>query len=777
MAATNGGYVNNYQSIALHEIDPLAGNCPVNLAHIETFELGPLMVVPCELYLGAEGQRIHIEPKVMQVLITLARTPGTVFSRDDLINCVWEGRIVGDASVNRVLSLLRSAIRELVGNAVQIETLPKVGYRLLLEDRGKDAPISANSLGPATDQSRSIWRPLPTSRRRLAAALVAFFLALGVAAMFWMLRTPALESVRIVMVPMETDKATDHFFALGLSSELQTELARYRGIEVTRSESARQLAGQGMQPSEIGAVLKADFVLRTRIVADVDRTLMRAELVSTNTGLAEWSDDLASSHASAQMLPERVSRKVVMALGLPVLPKKSRPQLSSSDYALYVSAMGLIRSREVEPRIAARSILEQLVERNPRSAQALAGLSKAYFLFPTDNFKSMMDAHQLAHEFARKALTIDRNSVEALKVVGSLADSDEERLEALSQATRLDPGDAEAWWWLAMAQKRPEDLSDATKSITRVVALDPLWVRASSAIEVVPTYGHIDLAIALERDVAAAAVFDWQRQMSAANSAKWSGDFSEYLRLRDLTELQMSDSERWTYRATGRAVRRLLDLPMVGAAAISFHPFVDAVEEGKLPSADQIRNQNLSPETFWHQSSGIWLNAPALFLRDNRHEELLVLYDAAFDNFAAYRSHFNIGRLTDTGTPRLSLYLAEAFDRAGRVQDAQQHRALAAQLVDRWKEADSPFVAALLNEATLSVVQHDDENAVAKIEQLIEIGWPFTVRTHEEIASGPLLDDPLWQRLQSDPRLQKILEPVRSRLAQERREYLALSKS
>ena len=53
-------------------------------------------------------------------------------SRDQLIAEVWSGRVVSESAINRAISLLRKAFHLLDSETDYIETLPKVGYRLMV---------------------------------------------------------------------------------------------------------------------------------------------------------------------------------------------------------------------------------------------------------------------------------------------------------------------------------------------------------------------------------------------------------------------------------------------------------------------------------------------------------------------------------------------------------------------------------------------------------------------------------------------------------------------
>lgn len=66
----------------------------------------------------------------MQVLVVLAGARGEVVSRDELVRRCWDGRIVGDDAINRVIARLRRLGDGPAQGSFAIETIVKVGYRL-----------------------------------------------------------------------------------------------------------------------------------------------------------------------------------------------------------------------------------------------------------------------------------------------------------------------------------------------------------------------------------------------------------------------------------------------------------------------------------------------------------------------------------------------------------------------------------------------------------------------------------------------------------------------
>jgi TolB-like protein len=103
-------------------------NLPVDLAREPAFRLARVDVHPATREVIAAGLRQVLEPRVMQVLVALARRRGEVVSRDELIDACWRGRIVGDDAVSRCIAALRRLAAAWGG--LVIETVARVGYRL-----------------------------------------------------------------------------------------------------------------------------------------------------------------------------------------------------------------------------------------------------------------------------------------------------------------------------------------------------------------------------------------------------------------------------------------------------------------------------------------------------------------------------------------------------------------------------------------------------------------------------------------------------------------------
>ena len=124
----------------------------------------------------------RLTSKAMAVLIELVRNAGNTVTRDQLLDSVWKGRCPTPDVLTQAIKELRRAFSDDSRPARVIETIPKVGYRLLPRVLVLDAPeggvfveAPGLSLDAADDHTRAApaTSPLhaPWKRWRVVAAL------------------------------------------------------------------------------------------------------------------------------------------------------------------------------------------------------------------------------------------------------------------------------------------------------------------------------------------------------------------------------------------------------------------------------------------------------------------------------------------------------------------------------------------------------------------------------------------------------------------------------
>lgn len=97
--------------------------------------LGQLEIYPDKYEVRLGGHNINLRPKEFEVLLYLARKPGVVLTRDDLMNVVWGfDYIGGQRTVDVHVSSLRKKL-ELDPESVFIDSIRGVGYKLVVNPK------------------------------------------------------------------------------------------------------------------------------------------------------------------------------------------------------------------------------------------------------------------------------------------------------------------------------------------------------------------------------------------------------------------------------------------------------------------------------------------------------------------------------------------------------------------------------------------------------------------------------------------------------------------
>jgi DNA-binding winged helix-turn-helix (wHTH) protein len=144
------------------------------------FRVGDWDVHPLQGVIAQGGHRVHIEPKVMDVLVCLATHPGEVVTRDMLLGEVWRGVVVTDDVVTRCISELRTVLRDTGRDRRFIRTIPKRGYSLLVPvellprspANGHPGPAPAHDARPEPPAQTPVQRAMDGAARAARQTVV-----------------------------------------------------------------------------------------------------------------------------------------------------------------------------------------------------------------------------------------------------------------------------------------------------------------------------------------------------------------------------------------------------------------------------------------------------------------------------------------------------------------------------------------------------------------------------------------------------------------------------
>ncbi len=336
----------------------------MQLAGAARYRLGAVDVDPSMLEAAWPGGRAAVQPRAMQVLTMLAEAEGSVVSRDQLVAGCWDGRAVSEDAINRVIHLLRALAETSGGRGFSIQTIAKVGYRLVPSESAKNGAAA----------------PMMAAEPRLA--VLAFDNLTG-----------------------DPDLA---YFTDGVSEEILHTVLKTTGLKVVGRSSSFALRGAEKSASRVAAQLGVTHLLDGSVRRAGDRLRITAELVECATQTSLWSDGFDRPLTDVFALQDEIAAAVAGALNVAFAPSRDVGPIDPIAYDLYLRA----RDTGADRFVPHATLLEQATARAPAFAQAWALLAYSRGLILRWGFGAGPFAAQRAGvlEAAERALALDPGS-------------------------------------------------------------------------------------------------------------------------------------------------------------------------------------------------------------------------------------------------------------------------------------------------------------------------------------------------------------------------------
>lgn len=148
------------------------------------FRLGDWLVRPSLATIERGAEAVHVTPRAMAVLIYLADARGEVASRNEILDAVWPGMSVTPDALSQCVVELRKAFRDDPKHPAVIQTIPKLGLRLLTPV----TPVAAVEVEPQPQPAPPAARKLAFSSKATLITGCLIAVAIGGAVLLWSAR-------------------------------------------------------------------------------------------------------------------------------------------------------------------------------------------------------------------------------------------------------------------------------------------------------------------------------------------------------------------------------------------------------------------------------------------------------------------------------------------------------------------------------------------------------------------------------------------------------------
>ncbi len=452
-------------------------------------------VTRAELRKGADVRAV--EPQVFELIVFLAANAGRLITKDEIVEAVWDGRIVSDSAVASRIKSARQALGDDGKTQKYIKTLHGRGFRFEAQvtvDEARPDVVQVVSQTPVQDaEADDQTGDMPASNR------------------------PSIAVLPFSLIGNGGDYAG---FSDALPHEIIAELSRLRWIRVIARGSTFQFRGTQIDADEIRRALGARYYVTGSIEFLGPRMTILIELTDTTDRSVVWADKFQAAIDEIHEVRGDILSNIISSLEVHISANETRrarltaPSSLDAWSAYHLGLHHMFRFTEKDNAQAA-ALFQRSVDLDPTFARGFAGLSFTHFQNAFMRYSDeRTQSADLAKKAAEKGMDLDDLDPFVNFTLGRacyLRGDFDQGLTWLDRSTKLSPNYAQAVYSKAWADailghwQMAHSLSDEAMKLS---PLDPMRYAMLAAR---------GLASIVEGDVGAAA--QWSEQAARAPGA------------------------------------------------------------------------------------------------------------------------------------------------------------------------------------------------------------------------------------------------------------------
>jgi TolB-like protein/Tfp pilus assembly protein PilF len=418
------------------------------------YRFGPFELDTAKVELRSGGETCSVEPQVFALLALLVDNRERLVSKDEIIEKVWDGRVVSEAAVASRIKSARKVLGDDGKSQQFIKTIHRQGFRFVA-----DAKVSRAGVADQGGRKPAVQSADHTSRPSIA------------------------------VLPFRLIGAAGFYAAIAdaLPHELITELSRLRWLFVTARGSSFRLRGSDADIGEIGRLLDVRYCLSGTVEIAGASLAVTVQLIDTRDSGVVWAEHFTGSIDDVHQIRGDIRSQILAALEIQIpLHEAAVARLTVtenldawSSYHLGLQHMYRFNRKD---NAAATVLFQQAISRDPNFARAHAGLSFVHFqtafMRHSDDLAGEI---ALARRFALRGLELDPIDPFVNFTMGRtfwLEGDLESSLAWLERATSISPNYAQGIYaraWTESLAGRGLDGRRHVDLAMRLSPLDPLY--------------------------------------------------------------------------------------------------------------------------------------------------------------------------------------------------------------------------------------------------------------------------------------------------------------
>lgn len=331
--------------------------------------------------LRRSGQPVALEPQVFRLLVALVENRDRLLSKDDILDLIWQGRIVSEAALSSRIKSARQALGDDGESQKFIRTIRGQGFRFVGTLR-EETPEAKPDAAPLLADVGSV----------MARPLVGVF-------------------------PFAFDLPDAEYLVDGLAERLIAELATWRWFPVVSRHAAFACARNPQAVAQRAAELGVRYAITGRVWSREGAVRLTIELSDFGTSETLWSDMFEGDFAGLIPLQAEIAATIVRKITPEMEAAERRRIIRSGEdnltaWDLTLKALWALNQPSQGQIAQAAQQLESAIRLDPGAPLPWSLMAQAQFEIGLDGwldgdvarargcFAAMLDA-------ARKAVELD----------------------------------------------------------------------------------------------------------------------------------------------------------------------------------------------------------------------------------------------------------------------------------------------------------------------------------------------------------------------------------
>ncbi len=431
------------------------------------YRFGEFTIDADQRVLLREGKPLLLAPKVLETLLTLVQTGGRIVEKEELMKRLWPDTFVEESNLTYCIVQLRKTLGDEARHPRYIETIPKRGYRFIVdvEEVLSDVAIESKKLPRRieTHVVESHDAASSTSERVASIAVLPF-------------------------LDLSPDRDQD-YFCEGLADELINTLASLPNLQVASRTSSFRFKSTMLDIREVAQRLNVSTVLEGSVRKAGGNFRITIQLVNAVDGYQLWSRRYDRKLEDIFAVQEDIAQSTVKALKV-VLSSDDQRALQGirptaiEAYDCYLRGRQLFHHMRRRSLESARQMYLKAIEMDDRFGPAYAGVADCSSFLYMD-FGGLETDLVDADRASSKAVEIDPGLSQghaSKGIVLALSGRYSEAEREFEIALRLNPKLYEAYYYYARACFSQGKLDQAAVLLEHATAVRPDSIDALSML-------------------------------------------------------------------------------------------------------------------------------------------------------------------------------------------------------------------------------------------------------------------------------------------------------